>query len=50
LPRIAAGCAAQRDESGIGVEVMRGGVGDDHVGHVAGTWTGLRFFRYRYMD
>jgi hypothetical protein len=46
LPRVATRGAMQSDESGIGVEMVRGGVGDDDIGHVAGTRTLRRLLRH----
>ena len=46
LPRVATAGAVEREQSAVGVQVVRGGVGDDHVGHIAGTRPGLRFIRH----
>ena len=38
--------ATQRDQSCIGIEVVWSGVGDDDIGHIAGTRTLRQIFRY----
>jgi hypothetical protein len=50
LPRVAARSAVEGKQSGIGVEVVRGGVGDDHIRLIAWTWTVLLFLGHRDMN
>jgi hypothetical protein len=50
LPRVATTGSSQREESGIGGQVMWGSVCDDHLGYVARTRTLSRLFGHRNMN
>ena len=50
LPRVATTGTSQREESGVGGQVMWGSVRDDHLGYVARTRRLSRLLEHRNMN